>query len=294
MSAWPLSRRLIFAGAAAACAALLVWGGAALWSMVQAPPQPFQPQVGQPGKDVIWVPTPDALVRGMLTMADVGPEDRVVDLGSGDGKIPIAAARDFGATARGVEFNPDMVALSRRLAAAAGVADRATFIEGDIFETDISDATVVTLYLLPAVNLRLRPRLLALAPGTRIVSHDYDMGEWAPDGFIEQESSRAFLWIVPANAAGRWAIPLTTGEEIGLRLEQKFQALSGVAEIAGRESPVTEARLNGALISLKVSDWRGGEWTVTGTIEGDVFRGGVTRGGGDIERFFEVRRDGAK
>ena len=141
----------------------------------------FTPQVGQSGKDVIWVPTPDALVDRMLRMAQVTPDDFVVDLGSGDGKIVIAAARDFKARSLGVEFNPDMVTLSRRNAETAGVAGRARFEQGDIFTFDYSAATVVTMYLLPGLNLRLRPQLLKMRPGTRLVTHQFTMGSWEPD-----------------------------------------------------------------------------------------------------------------
>jgi len=144
------------------------------------PKTPFEPRVGQPGKDVIWVPTAQALVDRMLDMANVGPGDVHFDLGSGDGRTVISAARR-GATAIGVEFNPDMVNLSRENARKAGVSDRATFIEGDLFAADISKATSISLFLLPSINIKLRPKILDLHPGTRVVSNSFDMGDWRPD-----------------------------------------------------------------------------------------------------------------
>ena len=158
----------------------------------------FQPHSGQPGKDVIWVPTPDEIVEALLEMTGVKPGEVHFDLGSGDGKIVIAAAKR-GARSTGVEFNPDMVKLSRRNAERAGVADRATFVEGDIFETDFSNADVVTLYLLPRLNLKLLPKLLKeLKPGTRIVSHAFDMGDWKPDRTIRVDGRDVHFWTIPA------------------------------------------------------------------------------------------------
>lgn len=166
----------------------------------------YKPQVGQAGKDVIWVPTPDELVNRMLTMAKVTPKDYVVDLGAGDGKIAIAAGKKFGATALGIEYNPDMARLAQCFVQAEGVADKVKIIQGDIFKEDFSKATVITMYLLPEVNLKLRPRLQKLRPGTRIVSHDWDMGDWIPERTIEvdapdkivglRKTSKLMLWVV--------------------------------------------------------------------------------------------------
>ncbi len=158
--------------------------------------QEYEPSVGQQGKDVIWVPTPEDLVQAMLDLAKVTPNDFVMDLGSGDGRIVIAAAKR-GARAVGIEYNPDMVELSRRNAEKAGVSDKATFVNADIFATDFSQATVITMYLLPQLNLRLKPVILNLKPGTRIVSHAFTMGDWAPEQTIEKEGRTAYLWIVP-------------------------------------------------------------------------------------------------
>src|SRR3984893_1900439 len=166
------------------------------------PTKPFEPQSGQPGKDVVWVPTPQALVDKMLDLANVTPQDYVIDLGSGDGRTVITAAKR-GATAHGIEYNPDMVALSQRNAAAEGVSDKATFVKADLFESDFSKATVVTMFLLPTINLKLRPKILDLKPGTRIVSNAFDMEEWQADQTTDAEKGctswcTAYLWIVPA------------------------------------------------------------------------------------------------
>ncbi|MBU6373474.1 MAG: methyltransferase domain-containing protein [Alphaproteobacteria bacterium] len=269
-------------------ALVLIGAGVFAWSKVDS--RGFTPEVGQPGKDVIWVPTPDALVTEMLKAAKVGPQDIVVDLGSGDGKIPIAAARQFGAKARGIEYNPDMVALSRRNAVAAGVQDQVTFVRGDIFKERFDDATVVTMYLLPRLNERLKPTILSLKPGTRVVSNSFDMGDWRPDATIDAGGSRAFFWIVPAKVAGIWTIPLTTEELVRVELVQTYQQVSGTATIAGRPSPIADGVVRGPDVTFTIQDWRGGAWRVSGKVEGDVFKGGVMRVGGDVERMIEVTR----
>lgn len=233
----------------------------------------FEPRVGQAGKDVIWVPTPNALVDRMLRMANVGPNDRVYDLGSGDGRIAITAARDYNIPATGIEFNPDMVALSNRNATEAGVAGRAKFIQGDIFATDFSDATVVTMYLLPSLNLRLRPTLLNMKPGTRIVSHAFDMDDWQPDDTANVEGQNAYFWIVPAQVGGTWQLKLGS-ETLELRLAQEFQKFSGSAGPSG--SPV-QGTLRGADIRMTVPDGRGGRREFVGTVNGEQMSG--TAGG---------------
>ena len=190
----PARRALLRAAVAAPALAL-----PALAQAQPAAPNPdFVPQVGQAGKDVIWVPTPDALVERMLRMARVGPDDFVVDLGSGDGKIVIAAARDFKARALGVEYNPDMVALSRRNAERFNFGDRVRFERGDIFQYDFSSASVVTMYLLPGLNMRLRPTLLKMRPGTRLVTHQFTFGSWEPDDSSTVDGRPGYLWVVPA------------------------------------------------------------------------------------------------
>lgn len=223
----------------------------------------FRPEVGQAGKDVIWVPTPDSLVKAMLTVAEVKPGDFVVDLGSGDGKIPIAAARDFGARAMGIEYNPDMVALARRNAIRAGVANRVTFLEGDIFKSDFSEATVVTLYLLPSLNLRLRDTLLAMKPGTRIVSHAFSMGDWEPERTITTDDATGYFWIVPANIAGRWAFEVGN-DRFMAEFGQQYQNL-----VIGRGQPLRDGRVRGTKVELT----RANGQTLEGEIRGDQIVG---------------------
>lgn len=190
----------------------------------------YTPQRGQEGKDVVWAPTEDSMLARMLEMANVTPADKLYDLGSGDGKIPIAAAKQFGATAVGVEYDADLVQHARCLAAAEGVQARATFVQGDIFETEFSDATVVTLYLLPDLNLRLRPTLLGMKPGTRIVSYSFTMGDWEPDEHIDSfGDGSAYLYVVPAQVGGSWTLRAASGETFDVELEQTFQKLRGLA-----------------------------------------------------------------
>ena len=212
----------------------------------QAPAAPFEPRVGQPGKDVVWVPTPQALVDKMLDMAKVGPSDYHMDLGSGDGRTVITAAKR-GATAVGVEFNPDMVALSRRNATKENVGNRATFVQGDLFKADLSKATVITMFLLPSINMQLRPSLLNLKPGTRIVSNTFTMEDWDPDQTqtVENCSSwcTALLWIVPAKVQGTWKT--ATGN---LTLTQEFQKLSG--NLNG--TAISNGKMNGDQITFTV------------------------------------------
>lgn len=204
----------------------------------------YVPQVGQRGKDVVWVPTPQELVDTMLSIAKVTPKDVLIDLGSGDGRTVISAAK-IGAQATGVEFNPDMVALSRRNAEQAGVGSRAQFIEGDLFQADLTKATVITMFLLPEINLRLRPKLLDLKPGTRIVSNTFTMGEWEPDievNTVDNWNSwnTALLWIIPAKVEGTWRI----GND-ELSLSQDFQFVRGTFTSNGQTTAVSDGRLNG-------------------------------------------------
>jgi SAM-dependent methyltransferase len=184
------------------------------------------------GEEVPFITTPDNVTAAMLSIAQVGPKDYVIDLGSGDGRIVIVAAKQFGARGLGVEIVPDLVKQSVQNAARAGVADRAEFREQDLFNTDLAKATVVTLYLLPEVNLQLRPRILALKPGTRVVSHDWDMADWMPDRTVVldvpdkkiglEKKSKVHLWIVPARIEGAWC---GSGKLRGatLQVDRKFQ-----------------------------------------------------------------------
>lgn len=234
--------------------------------------KPFEPQSGQDGKDVVWVPTPQALVEKMLDLAAVTPQDYVIDLGSGDGRTVIAAAKR-GATAHGIEYNPDMVALSRRDAAAQGISDKATFVEADLFESDFSKATVITMFLMPAINVRLRPIILDLRPGTRIVSNAFDMGDWQADETATipdcNQWCRALLWIVPAKVEGSWRLP--QGE---LTLTQRYQMISGTLGSGSRATPIADGRLRGDQITFTGDGAR-----YAGRVNGDTIQGTVTSGG---------------
>jgi predicted RNA methylase len=215
--------------------------------------KPFEPTVGQQGKDVVWVPTPQALVDRMLDMAKLTASDIHYDLGSGDGRTVITAAKR-GATATGVEFNPKMVELSRANAAKEGVTDKATFIQGDIFQTDFSKATVITLFLLPELNERLRPTILGMKPGTRVVSNSFSMGDWQPDERAEVTEDcrgycRALFWIVPAKVDGSWAIDQGTSSR-ALSLKQEYQNLTGTITEGNVITPVTAGKLKGDEISF--------------------------------------------
>jgi hypothetical protein len=239
----------------------------------QQPGQEFQPQVGQSGKDVIWVPTPQALVDKMLDMAKVGPGDHVIDLGSGDGRTVITAAKR-GATAHGIEYNAEMVELSKRNAEKAGVADKATFAKADIFQSDFSKATVITLFLLPRLNMRLRPTILAMRPGTRIVSNSFDMEDWQPDqtAHVAEGCSgycKAHLWIVPAKVAGGWK--LGAGD---LELKQTFQVITGTLTVGNVVAPLKDGKMDGARISFTAGDTRYTGEVKDGAIEGVSVTGG--------------------
>jgi hypothetical protein len=201
------------------------------------PDEQYIPKPYQEGKDVVWVPTPQALVDRMLDMANVTPQDYVIDLGSGDGRIVITAAKR-GARAHGIEYNPKMVELSRLNASREGVSDRATFEEADLFESDFSQATVITLFLLGEINMQLRPKILGLKPGTRVVSNSFDMGEWEADKFSTADKDcssfcTAYFWIVPSKAGGIWKLP--QGE---LTLEQTFQNITGTLRFGEKSIPV--------------------------------------------------------
>jgi hypothetical protein len=213
----------------------------------------FQPQVGQAGKDVIWVPTPDEVVDRMLTMAQVTPQDFVMDLGAGDGKIAIAAAKKFGARAIGIEYNPDMVKHANANATAAGVAGsgagKALIRHGDIFQTDFTQATVITLYLLPALNMKLRPQLLAMRPGTRVVSHSFTMEDWEPDEVSTLDGRRAYFWMVPANVMGNWTLE-ANNQRTDLSLEQTFQKINGSIALAPINAGLRDVKLRGPFIQF--------------------------------------------
>ena len=213
----------------------------------------YQPRVGQEGKDVVWVPTTNELLAIMLRTAKVNSTDLVYDLGSGDGRIAIAAAKDFGARAIGIEFNPEMAQLAQRNVDRSGVADRVKIINGDIFVEDFSKATVVTMYLLPELNIALRPTILKMKPGTRVTSHAFNMGDWEADVEIDSPS-KAFYWVVPAQVAGEWVI---SGMEAGrtiLKLSQHFQKVGGTLLIGNESQPLLNPKLDGATLSFTYLD----------------------------------------
>ena len=228
----------------------------------------FEPQVGQAGKDVVWVPTPQALVDKMLDMAKVTPQDYLIDLGSGDGRTVITAAKR-GLRAHGIEYNPDMVDLAKRNATGAGVAGQATFVQADLFESDFSKAQVVTMFLLPSINMKLRPTLLNMKPGTRIVSNSFTMEDWTPDQIETipdcETFCTAYLWLVPAKVAGTWQMPQGT-----LTLNQSFQMVAGSLGAM----PISDGRLRGDEITFRVAGA-----LYTGRVDGNTIRGTVAGGG---------------
>jgi hypothetical protein len=236
----------------------------------------FQPYSGQPGKDVVWVPTPESVVNKMLDLAKVTPQDFLVDLGSGDGRTVITAAKR-GARAMGVEFNPDMVALSNREATKAGVTDKVKFVNGDIFATDFSQASVVTLYLLPSLNLRLRPTILDMKPGTRVASHAFNMAEWEADETANIEGRQAFLWVVPAKVTGNWTVQLS-GQTRELALQQSFQMLSGNIKSGAESSTIADARLRGDEVRFSMME-KGMKREFTGRVQGNIMTGTVKTNG---------------
>jgi SAM-dependent methyltransferase len=217
------------------------------------------------------MPTPEALVERMLTMAQVTPRDVVYDLGSGDGRLVIAAAKR-GAQAYGVEYNPDLVAFSENRARAQGMAQKAHFVHGDIFETDFSKATVVTLYLLSTLNMRLRPHLLKMRPGTRVVSHAFTMEDWTPDETSRTSDRSAYLWIVPASVQGPWRIELA-GRTFDVALVQKYQKLEGTITLGTVEAGLREPVLRGDAISFGFVDPAGVSYELDGTVAGDKISG---------------------
>jgi hypothetical protein len=237
-------------------------------AIAQQAAQEFQPTVGQPGKDVVWVPTPQATVENMLNLAKVTPQDYLIDLGSGDGRTVITAAKR-GLKAHGIEYNPDMVSLSKKNAQAEGVGDKATFAQADLFQTDFSQATVLTMFLLSDINLRLRPTILNMKPGTRVVSNTFTMGDWTADETISTPNCTswctALLWIVPAKVEGTWKMP--AGE---LKLSQTYQNISGTLGA----NPISNGKMNGERITFQVGNTR-----YEGRVTGNSMQGTVSTGG---------------
>jgi hypothetical protein len=256
-------------GTVAALGLLLIASAA----LAQTQPPQFVPQVGQPAKDGAWIPTSQELVNKMLDVARVTPADFVIDLGSGDGRIVITAARR-GARALGIEYEPDMVEVSRANAAREGVSGKAEFVKADFFESDFSKATVITMFLRPDIVLKLRPKILDLTPGTRIVSNSYEMGEWEADETetIEDGCSHhctALLWIVPAKVDGVWKMP-----QGALTFSQQFQMVTGTYAAGGNTLPIVGGRLRGDQITFSA-----GTDQYRGRVNGAAIKGSVTSGG---------------
>lgn len=239
----------------------------------------YRPNVGQSGKDVVWVPTPDSMVRRMLEQAKVGKDDLLYDLGCGDGKIPIAAARLFGARANGIEYNPDMAGLARRNVERAGVKDRVEIITGDIFDPKLQErfmqASVITAYLLPDLNLKLRPTLLKMKPGTRVVTHAFHMGEWEPDDTFTVEGRDGYYWVVPANVAGRWTLRDDAGWEGTVNLTQRFQRVGGTLSLKGKSQPLLGPYVSGDVMGFTFVDADNTVRSVRATVKGDALDGGL-------------------
>jgi len=244
-------------------------------ALAQPAQKPFEPSSGQPGKDVVWVPTPQALVDKMLDIAKLTSTDVHMDLGSGDGRTVITAAKR-GARSTGIEYNPDMVELSKQNAVKAGVTDKATFVKADLFETDFSKATVITLFLLPDINLKLRPKILDLKPGTRIVSNTFTMGEWKDDETATVDEAAgcsyyctAHLWIVPAKVTGTWH-----SAQGDLTLKQEFQMAQGSLKSGANTVAISNAKLRADQFSFSA-----GGATYAGRVNGNTIEGTVTTGG---------------
>jgi len=246
---------------------IVLLAATAAFAQSQPGTQQFEPYEGQPGKDVVWVPTAGTLVDTMLDLAKVTPQDYLIDLGSGDGRLVIAAAKR-GARALGIEYNPDMVELSKRIAAKEGVTDRTQFVKADIFESDFSQASVITIFLLPDLNLRLLPQILKLKPGTRVVSNTFPMGGWTPDATASVTGDcgnycTALFWIVPAQVDGEWKVP---GGQ--LVLTQTFQMIGGTLVVDNKTMPINSGRLSGDRITFTAGDVE-----YTGWVRGNEMQG---------------------
>ena len=273
-----------------ALVAILATAASAAQDFPQYGDELYRPRLRQPGKDVMWLPTPDAMVTRMLRAARTTSEDLVYDLGAGDGKIAIAAAKEFGAKAVGIEYDSDLAALARRNAQRLGLAGKVTIVQGDIFKEDFSRATVVTLYLLPDLNHQLRPQLLQMKPGTRVVSHLWDMGEWEPDDTFRIGESEAFLWIVPARVEGRWTLEDDRESWQGeLELTQQFQRIGGTLTIRGKKQPLLGAYIQGEVIGFTFVDLDGGLRSVRASVTGAAFSGSL-RFAGNLTRIAGRRR----
>ena len=257
----------------------LMAGLLAMGSAWADPCKELAPTRGQSGKDVIWIPTPEGLIDKMLTAAKVTAQDRVFDLGAGDGIIAITAARKYGAQAVGIEYNPKMADYARCRVNEAGMNAKVRIITGDIFKEDFSAANVVTLYLLPDLNLRLRPTLLKMKPGTRIVSHAFTMGDWEPDETVSHEYARGYFWTVPAQVEGDWMLTGLEGGPVRLSMRQTYQNIGGTLTRASATQPLVGARLRGEEISFQFSTPDRNVHTFTGRVSGAKISGTVNSSG---------------
>jgi phospholipid N-methyltransferase len=243
----------------------------------------YQPQRGQSGKDVIWIPTSPELVTRMLNMAKVSSQDIVYDLGAGDGIIAITAAKQFGARAYGIEYNPQMALHAQNNVRAAGVADKVSIRQGDIFVEKFDEATVVTMYLLPHLNLKLRPTLLKMKPGTRIVSHAFDMNEWEADEKVSHEYAQAFMWVVPSPVEGTWTLQeVDSKAQVQLNIEQSFQRIGGSITERGRKTPLLGAQLRGDKIAFQYMGVDQQLRSVTAQVNGNRMNGVASLQGGQL------------
>jgi SAM-dependent methyltransferase len=246
---------------------------------------------GRAGKDVVWVPTWDAVVQAMLTMAAVTPQDLVIDLGAGDGRIAIAAAKaPFGARAVGIEYDPDLARLAGCLVQAEGVADKVRIVEGDIFKEDFGAASVVTMYLLPHLNLCVRHRILAMAPGTRVVSHQFSMADWDPDASAEVQGRNVYLWVVPARVDGVWDFHDRQGKPFTIELRQTFGKLAGEITRGRVREPLLSATVRGHDLRFAF-DTAGVTVDFRGTVKGSEIAGGLSTGtaGSTVEAVGRLR-----
>lgn len=241
----------------------------------------YKPSIAQEGKDVVWIPTPTDLAERMLKIANVTKNDLVYDLGAGDGKIAILAAKQFNATAIGIEFNPDMAEYARKNVQRAGVSNKVSIITGDIFKEDFSKATVVTLYLLPGLNIRLRPSILEMKPGTRVVSNTFTMGNWTADQTVQSDSGHmGYLWIVPAKVEGSWTISglpgFSNSQALRLNILQQYQEITGTLQVPGRTNSVSiKGRLNGDKISFEYQDQAGVLRSFVGSVDQSMIKGSL-------------------
>jgi SAM-dependent methyltransferase len=238
---------------------------AATLAAERIPTQP--PEFGQASKDSVWVTTPERMIRRMLQIADTSRDDVVMDLGAGDGRIPIYAAKHFGARGIAVELEENLVQVALEAARREGVAERVRVIRQDLFEADLSTATVFALFISPGVMQRLKPRFLELRPGTRITSHQFDLGDWEPDETVEVEGRKGYLWVVPAAVEGTWDLALP-GEGFRLRLARRYQKLTASGERSGKSMPVVGARLRGTEIRFTAFDRDGTARNFSGRLEG--------------------------